>query len=284
MHPTLMTTTAAPAERQKKTPTEPTRIVVPFEVKATSTKERTFEGNSATTGRDLGGDIIHPGAFTRTLDHWRASGGPEGKGPRVINLLDQHAYKLSFSPSVVEHTLGRLIDAEERTIPAADEDSEDQTVLWSKFLVARTSRGNDLLALIEDRHATRLSIGWRAVRFDFTTLTDDEGNATRVRNVYELFLGEVSAVMFGMNPVALIDVDSVKSFVHGLETGGELTDDDRKELKAIQNQIGTLLEPKASTGADGPAVPPDDPRRRAAQATMREIELRQLARPLARVG
>lgn len=276
-----MTTATKPAERKQDPPKPTGRAVVPFEVKATSIEDRTFEGSSATTGRDLGGDIIHPGAFARTLDHWRASGGPEGKGSRVINLLDQHAYKLSFSPSVVEHTLGRLIEAEERTIP--NDDGEEQTVLWSKFLVARTSRGDDLLALIEDRHATRLSIGWKAVRFDFSTETDDDGNTVRIRNIYELMLGEISVVMFAMNPQALIDVDSVKSFVEGFDQD-KLTDDDRKELKALHARIGTLLEPKASTDVEGPVVPPDDPRRLAAEAVMRGAELRQLARPLARVG
>lgn len=281
MHPTPMTTATTTPERKKKA--APTgRIVVPFEVKATDTSGRTFEGDSATTGRDLGGDIIHPGAFARTLDHWRASGGPEGKGARVINLLDQHAYKLSFAPSVVEHTLGRLIEAEERTVPT--DGGEDETVLWSKFLVARTQRGDDLLSLIEDRHATRLSIGWKAVRFDFSTMTDEDGNTVRVRNIYELMLGEISVVMFAMNPQALIDVDSVKAVVEQY-AAGELNDDDRSALKGLHDRIGTLLEgkaPESDGGAESKGVPPDDPRRLEAQAIMRDVELRRLARPLAR--
>lgn len=254
--------------------------LVDFEVKAVTTKDRTFEGSSATTGRDLGGDIIHPGAFKRTLDHWRASGGPEGKGSRVINLLDMHAYRLSFAPSAIEHTLGRLIDAEERKRPGPN--GEDETVLWSQFKVARTARGDDLLALIEDRHATRLSIGWKAILWDFGTSVDEDGETHTVRNIYELQLGEVSVVMFAMNPDALIDGGSVKAYVDHLKAHGELTESDRAGLLALQNEIGTLLEPKAPETTPAPGVPPDDPRRLAATATMREIELLQLARPLAR--
>ena len=58
-------------------------IAIPFHVKRDALDEdsRTFEGLAATWDLDLGGDVIHRGAFKRTLEEWQKAGS-------VIPLLD----------------------------------------------------------------------------------------------------------------------------------------------------------------------------------------------------
>ena len=58
-------------------------ISAPFSLKAVDEGARTFKGLSSTWDEDLGGDVIHEGAFARTIDHFKASG-------RVIPLMDGH--------------------------------------------------------------------------------------------------------------------------------------------------------------------------------------------------
>ena len=111
----------------------------PFEVKAADVETRTFAGLAATWDEDLGGDVIQKGAFTRTLDHWRAAGGR-----RVIPLVDNHAYKLKSNPSFRD-IVGKLEDAR-----------EEDSGLWKRYAVARTQAGDDLLALAKDGMVTGL--------------------------------------------------------------------------------------------------------------------------------
>jgi hypothetical protein len=107
-----------------------TALAAPFEVKASDAEARTFEGLASTWERDTGNDVIHKGAFARTLDHWKSAGGRV-----VVPLIDQHAYQMKKSPSFRD-IVGKLVAAEER--PEG---------LWTRYQVARTAAGDDLLTL-----------------------------------------------------------------------------------------------------------------------------------------
>ena len=175
------------------------KAFAPFATKATiDTKERTFEGLLAAWSLDLGGDVIHRGAFAKTLQEWKASGGR-----RQIKLIDNHNY---FS---TEHALGRMLDAEER-----DEG------LWAKWFVGRGQSGDELLYKIEDGIIDGLSIGYKTVPGKWEVIDG-------VRHLYELKLVEGSAVLFPMNPDALIDATSVKKLVK------DMSPEDRAELRAL---------------------------------------------------
>lgn len=222
------------------------RLFAPLEVKARDDAARTFEGLAAAYSLDHGGDVIHPGAFKRTLDHWKTSG-------RTLPLLDQHAMSLNPTHSVTQHTLGKLLDAEER-----------DGGLWARFQVAKTRAGDDLLALLKDGMVEGLSIGYQPIN----PQRDDSG----VRHLKEVRLHEVSVVTYGMNPDALIELSSVKSITEALKAG-TLSDDEKAEIRA-------LLDPPAD-----PPPPASEPAQYAkTDALAMRIRLAKLRSPAIRTS
>jgi HK97 family phage prohead protease len=219
-----------------------TKTLTPFAVKGIDRTARTFEGYASTWDLDLGGDIIHKGAYARTLDHWRAA-----NGKRVIPLVDHHRYESAFD------VVGKLVDAR-----------EDDVGLWAKFGVAPVAKGDELLTLVEGDYLSGLSIGYEAV----PSMTERKDG---VRHIRELKLYEVSVVIWGMNPHALIDSSSVKSLLDAARAG-TLTDEEKTELRALLTDASPAPEPAAPVG-----LAPDDPARLAVEAIARDVILRSLA-------
>jgi uncharacterized protein len=197
------------------------RLVAHFEAKATDREERTFEGLAATWELDLGGDVIEPGAFAKTLSGWRRSG-------RIVPLVDQHNY------GTVRAVLGKMLDAR-----------ETGAGLWTRWKVTEGQDGDELLHRLRGGYVDGLSIGYNAVRSQPGTL-----NGKAVRRLQEIELQEVSAVIFGMNPAALIDTASVKEMLEGTDPR-TLTDAQRKDLRALASRIGNLLRPGGALGSGG---------------------------------
>lgn len=187
----------------------------PFEIKAVNTSERTFEGLAAAWTLDLGRDVIHPGAFGKTLNYWREKGFS-------IPLINQHNYS-----NGIHDILGSMIDANE-----VDEG------LWSKFEVDDGPEGDKLIRHIEKKRLNGLSIGYEPV--------DGEVDANGIRHLRELKLMEVSAVIWPMNPDAVIDAHSVKSAAQGM------SDDDIQEMMEALS-----AEAKARSEKANPSLPPE---------------------------
>ena len=207
-----------------------TKALARFEMKAADDQTRTFEGLASTWDLDLGGDVIHKGAFAKTLRDWKSSG-------RVIPLIDQHNY---FS---VRSVLGKLVDARE-----TDEG------LWTKWKVTEGQDGDELLHRLRGGMVDGLSIGYETVSSEPETRA-----GVTVRHLKEVRLLEVSAVIWGMNPNALITRGSVKSLLDPLDPA-QLNDEDKRELRALASRIGSLLRPTDPAGkAAAPEVPEDDP-------------------------
>ena len=227
-------------------------ILTPFEVKQVDAKERTFEGLASTWDLDLGGDVIHRGAFKKTLQEWRASG-------RIIPLIDQHNY------GSVRAVVGKLIDARETS-----------DGLWTKYEVIDGPDGDEILRRIEGGYVDGLSIGYRAIKIEAPT--EDEVRRGIWRHLKEVQLREVSVVIWPMNEGARINVDSVKSLLAAMKDH-DLDDDVRGALKALRQQIDALLaageEPQQGQVDDGLA--PDDPKRAEIEARARAIRVRAAA-------
>jgi hypothetical protein len=143
---------------------------IPFEVTSLDATGRTVEGYAAVFGNiDAVGDIIHPGAFRKTL----AERGPQ------VKFLWQHEPR---------EPLGRIMEAR-----------EDQRGLFIKAVVSDTARGRDALALLRDGAIEGLSIGYDAVKGG----TDYESRAARtIRNLREIKLYECSLVTLPANEEA----------------------------------------------------------------------------------
>lgn len=144
-----------------------------FEIKAVDYEGRTLEGFAAGIGNlDQGGDIIHPGAFRKTLIE---------RGGR-IKFLWQH------DPT---EPIGKLIEAKEQ-----------DSGLFVKAIISDTSRGRDALALLKDGAIGEMSIGYDAVKggTDYSKTAD----GATVRNLREIKLYEFSLVTFPMNEAARV--------------------------------------------------------------------------------
>lgn len=146
---------------------------VPFDLTKLDAEGRTIEGYAAVFGnRDMGNDVIHPGAFTKTITE---------RGQRV-KFLWQHDTKRPLGPPL--------------------ELREDSKGLFVRAKVSETSWGNDALALARDGALDGMSIGYDAIPASTDYLKSADGET--VRNLRELKLWEFSLVTFPMNEDATV--------------------------------------------------------------------------------
>lgn len=131
-------------------------------------EEGTFSGYGAVFSNiDSGGDIIEPGAFTKTI--------AEGVGR--VKILSGHNESLL--------PIGKPLELR-----------EDANGLFLKAKISDTTLGRDVRTLIKDGVLCELSIGYDPVVFDY----DEAG----IRHLREVKLWEVSVVTWAMNDQAVI--------------------------------------------------------------------------------
>lgn len=128
-----------------------------------------FEGYASVFGNlDSGGDIVDPGAFTKTLK----------ENFDRIKILALHNDQLL--------PVGKPLELR-----------EDDKGLYIKAKISDTSLGKDVKVLLKDGVLNELSIGYDTVKANY----DDDGN----RHLVEVTLWEVSVVTWAMNEKATID-------------------------------------------------------------------------------
>lgn len=141
-----------------------------FEISSLDVEGRMLEGYASAFGNvDDAGDIVHRGAFAKTLTE---------RGTK-LRLLWQHEKAEILGPVV-----------------AAKEDARG---LWIKCKISKTQRGDEAIELAKDGAIGELSIGYDPMVFDYSMVE----NKT-VRNLRELKLYEVSLVTFAANPEAVV--------------------------------------------------------------------------------
>ena len=148
------------------------RLTVPLELKAISDRGE-IEGHGSTFGNvDLGGDIVMPGAFKRSLAEHRKAG-------TMPQMFWMH------QPDKVPGMWTEM--------------AEDDKGLWVKGVLADTALGREMRTLATMKAVRGLSIGYKTLPggIDF----DDDGN----RLLVEMGLWEVSMVSLAMNPIARIE-------------------------------------------------------------------------------
>jgi HK97 family phage prohead protease len=223
-----------------------TSLGVTFAVKSIDQKARRFAGLASTWDLDLGNDVIHKGAFAKTLGDWR------GSKKRTIHLLDSHKRES------VDDVLGKMVDA-----------SETDAGLEAEFEMRDTQNAHDALKAIEGGFIDGLSIGYQAIG---EPTYEKATNGKTIRHLKEIKLHEISLVVSPMNEGARVDPSSVKSLLDAAKAG-QLTHDQWAELLALHKAAATPeLEPDAPTG-----LAPDDPARIALAAQLRALKLRRLA-------
>lgn len=158
-----------------------------FEAKAISDGKNLYvEGYASTFGvKDSYGDIVVRGAYLRTL---RENG-------KRIKLCLQHN---------MDDVVGKIIELK-----------EDAYGLYFKAKISNTTKGKDLVVLVEDEAINEISIGYSPI------ITErNEGDDTRYLKDVELY--EISFVSRAANRQAVITSTEVKS-EKKIE---ELTDDE----------------------------------------------------------
>ena len=141
---------------------------IDFELEDINTESGVFSGYGAVFSNiDSGGDIIEPGAFTKTI--------AEGVGR--VKILSGH--NESLLPIGVPLEL-----------------REDAKGLFLKAKISDTTLGKDVKILIQDGVLCELSIGYDPVTFEY----DAEG----IRHLKEVKLWEISVVTWAMNEEAVI--------------------------------------------------------------------------------
>jgi hypothetical protein len=168
------------------------RLTVPLQIKTLNNKQ--FEGHGSIFGnRDYGGDVVLPGAFSRSLA--------------------DHAGKKTLPPMFWMHDAssvpGKWLDME-----------EDDKGLYVKGVLADTELGNEIHTLLKMEAVRGMSIGYMTRDSDYTE------DGTRLLKDVELF--EVSVVSLPMNPLAQVAHVKSRLSKHGIYVP---TDDETNELK-----------------------------------------------------
>jgi len=141
---------------------------VKFEIKEVDDEEGTFTGYAATFSKtpDSYGDIIEPGAFTKTIKERKDK----------IKILWQHS---PYEP------IGKPLEM-----------TEDEKGLFVKGKISTgVQRGREVMVLMKDKVITELSIGYETIKQEW-----DKG----IRHLKELKLYDFSPVTFAANEEAEI--------------------------------------------------------------------------------
>ena len=175
---------------------------------------RTFEGYASTWDKDLVGDIIMPGAFTKSIN--------EAFPAKRIKVLWNHG-----------EPIGMPIEMR-----------EDERGLFVKGKISKTARGDEVLELMRDSVVDTMSIG-------FTIPAGKSELSGDVRIIREVRLMEFSPVTFAANPMAAItDVKRLGEMLRAQE----LSDQDKKYLASFVADIQALVkaEPQSTQPASKP--------------------------------
>ena len=168
-----------------------TQYGLPFEIetKRLDGDEWTVEGYASTYDRDLGDDVVVPGAFQKSL----------GNG-RPVRFLFAHDQR---------QPIGKALELR-----------EDERGLYGKFAISKTALGSDVRTLLRDGALDSFSIGYLPKESEFD-------KKAGVRKIKELELLEVSVVSIPMNPAALVTgvkeldggaiAQAVADYVHSAE-------------------------------------------------------------------
>lgn len=180
------------------------KAIVDFEVKEIDAPKRRLIGKASTWGIDLGDDYMHPGAFRRSIEHWRRSG-------KAHPLLDNH-----IRTGSVRSVVGKLVDAEENDVGVMCE--------WE---IVPSKDGDEVIARVEGKFVDSLSIDYVPAKYDHETL-----NGKRVRNLREVKWVGTSIVIFPMQPNATADAVAYKALYDAIAEGG-LTEEQKAAIRAL---------------------------------------------------
>lgn len=180
------------------------RCTKEFEIKLAGDDSGRFEGDAAVFGNvDSYGDIIEPGAFSKTI---RERG-------RSVPVLWQHDQRQPIGTGEVF-------------------ESSNGLVIKGRILPGLT-RGREALLLLREGIVKGLSIGYSVIK-------DAYDSNRQVRRLTELKLYEVSVVTFPANELATVTTTAPKDGSKGVDDAGLLQA--VRELRGELQVVGALKE------------------------------------------
>lgn len=232
--------------------------------------DRTVTGIFSVYGNeDLVGDIVWPGAFTKTLQ----------EAGKSALFLWQHD---SFSPPIA--VINGFKDLTRDELPPSV--LQKAPTALGGMEVTRTyldtPRANEVLANIKAGVPLQASFAYDALKYDFT-----EVNNMQLRNLRELKLWEVSDVNWGANDATLAadgkllwPVDALlkqlQAHIANFKTGARHSAEDMKMLNAIHDaayQLGATNCKGLVKGADDAEQEEENPETEAGKSRAVEMTL-----------
>ena len=191
--------------------------------KDADTKQGIVSGYFAMFGnKDLDGDIIEKGAFSKTIQER----GPEGK-QLIKYLLDHDKTKVVAKVTNLQ---------------------EDEKGLYYEAKIGTHTAGQDFLKMVESELINQHSFGFR-------TIKEQYDSSLKANKIKEVFLYEGSAVQFlGANPetnmIGLKSFDDCIDYVYRLEKFIKTTDCTDEHIIELENKLKSLhalLKPAQTT-------------------------------------
>lgn len=221
-----------------------------MELKALQSFVKSIEGRKVTGiasvfgNIDSYGDIVHKGAFKKTI---------EENGARVKHLWMHDPWQPPTAKIIELSEISRteLPDVVKEKFPQA----KGGLQVVREYL--DTPRGNEILAGIQAGAINEMSIGYDSLKWDIEEIKEGEAKGMIVRNLRELRLWDVSDVTFGANEAtvaskAAIDtelqfaVKRIESLLTNTKAGRVLSASNLEKLKnalAVLNDILLSAEP-----------------------------------------
>ncbi len=181
-------------------------VPLQIETKRLDGDEWLVEGYASTYDRDLGDDVVVPGAFTKSLG-----------GGRPVRFLFSH------DPSQVLGIVQEL--------------KEDERGLRGRFKISQTALGKDVHTLLRDGALDSFSIGYIPRDFELD-------KKAGVRRLTDVELLEVSVVAMPMNPAAVVTgVKALDGVALQQAMSAYVADAEaRKRAEAVERPIEAILD------------------------------------------
>jgi len=172
--------------------------------------------------KDLDGDIIERGAFSKTIQER----GPNGK-QLIKYLLDHDKYKVVAKLQVLQ---------------------EDEKGLYYEGKIGSHAAGQDFMKMVESELINQHSFGFKTIKEQY----DQQVKANRIK---EVFLYEGSAIQFlGANPetnqIGLKSFDDYFAKLEKFIRTTDCTDETIQQLELKLHSLTALLKPDNTTSKD----------------------------------
>jgi len=172
--------------------------------------------------KDLDGDIIERGAFSKTIQER----GPNGK-QLIKYLLDHDKYKVVAKLQVLQ---------------------EDEKGLYYEGKIGSHAAGQDFMKMVESELINQHSFGFKTIKEQY----DQQAKANRIK---EVFLYEGSAIQFlGANPetnqIGLKSFDDYFAKLEKFIRTTDCTDETIQQLELKLHSLTALLKPDNTTSKD----------------------------------